>query len=94
MFYVQVRHGNSMPLNMSSSLDVFRCLLVTNQADQPVLDRFKLIDFAIIIGVPERTSKLKRFMNICADVIYMAFHFKSCLIFRPRYSASSYDMSG
>jgi hypothetical protein len=24
MFYVQIRHGNSMPLNMSSSLDVLK----------------------------------------------------------------------
>ena len=69
MFYVQVGHGNSMPLNMSSSLDVFRCLLVTNQADRLVLDCFELNDFAIIIGVPERTSKLKSFMDLCADVI-------------------------
>ena len=78
MFYVQVRHGNSMPLNMSSSLDVFRCLLVTNKADRPVLDCFELNDFAIIIGVPERTTFVQTLF----------------LIFRLKYSASSYDMSG
>jgi hypothetical protein len=55
--YVCLRLRQFKNCNMSPTLDMFRCLLVTNVCS-PVLDNFKVIDFAFIVWIPGRRNFL------------------------------------